>query len=260
MDFIGKTCPYCKTEFKEEDEIVVCSVCEMPHHKECWIENNGCTTFGCTGTIVGIEQYNDGLNSKLYCKKCGSVYTEGQAFCASCGTKLISQDESFESSTSSISYGQDSSRYGQSNESSMNKDIETFVGKNSWYYNNKFNKLNITNGKASWNWCSALFGAYWYSYRKMYGYAALYALINLVCKILGDLFNFVSIGLWVCSGIFGNYLYMKHAEKHVIEAQSMDASMKENYLENTGGTSVGAVILTIFIIVFLGATLLSSFL
>lgn len=49
--FQGKTCPFCKTPFKEDDVIVVCSVCEMPHHLSCWQENNGCTTFGCTGTI-----------------------------------------------------------------------------------------------------------------------------------------------------------------------------------------------------------------
>lgn len=54
-EYLGKTCPYCKTEFKEGEEIVVCSACEMPHHKDCWIENQGCTTFGCQGTIRGVD-------------------------------------------------------------------------------------------------------------------------------------------------------------------------------------------------------------
>lgn len=49
--YVGKTCPFCKTVFKEDDAIVVCSVCDMPHHLACWQENNGCTTFGCTGVI-----------------------------------------------------------------------------------------------------------------------------------------------------------------------------------------------------------------
>ena len=60
--FQGKTCPFCKTPFKEDDVIVVCSVCEMPHHLSCWQENNGCTTFGCTGTIketIGNVTNND---------------------------------------------------------------------------------------------------------------------------------------------------------------------------------------------------------
>lgn len=54
-EYIGKICPYCKTAFAEGDEIVQCSACEMPHHKDCWIENQGCTTFGCQGTIRGLD-------------------------------------------------------------------------------------------------------------------------------------------------------------------------------------------------------------
>ena len=50
--FQGKMCPFCKTLFKENDTIVVCSTCEMPHHLSCWQENNGCTTFGCAGSIM----------------------------------------------------------------------------------------------------------------------------------------------------------------------------------------------------------------
>ena len=45
-DYTGKICPYCKTAFKPDDEIVVCSECDMPHLKDCWIQNQGCTTFG----------------------------------------------------------------------------------------------------------------------------------------------------------------------------------------------------------------------
>lgn len=33
-DYTGKICPYCKTAFKPDDEIVVCSECDMPHHKQ----------------------------------------------------------------------------------------------------------------------------------------------------------------------------------------------------------------------------------
>ncbi len=53
--FAGKICPYCKTAFTDQDEVVVCSQCEMPHHKDCWVENRACTTFGCTGTIQAPE-------------------------------------------------------------------------------------------------------------------------------------------------------------------------------------------------------------
>ena len=53
-EYIGKTCPYCKTPLVEGDTVVFCSVCDMPHHLSCWQDNQGCTTFGCTGSIKEI--------------------------------------------------------------------------------------------------------------------------------------------------------------------------------------------------------------
>ena len=92
MDFSGKVCPYCKTEFKSDDEVVICSICEMPHHKSCWIENKACTTFGCTGTISGINQFSENLGGNSFCQQCGFPFNEGQRFCSSCGT-MIAQEQ-----------------------------------------------------------------------------------------------------------------------------------------------------------------------
>ncbi len=52
--YLGKTCPFCKTKFTESDSVVFCSACEMPHHLPCWETNQGCTTFGCTGSMGDI--------------------------------------------------------------------------------------------------------------------------------------------------------------------------------------------------------------
>ena len=85
-DYTGKICPYCKTAFKPDDEIVVCSECDMPHHKDCWIENQGCTTFGCLGTIKTADNDNSSVTTRemsfedispsagatVYCTKCGA--------------------------------------------------------------------------------------------------------------------------------------------------------------------------------------------
>lgn len=55
-DHLGKICPYCKCGFSSRDVIVACSQCDMPHHMDCWIENQRCTTFGCQGTMTGIGE------------------------------------------------------------------------------------------------------------------------------------------------------------------------------------------------------------
>ena len=90
-EYIGKICPYCKTTFAEGDEIVQCSACEMPHHKDCWIENQGCTTFGCQGTIRGLDgQVYGGAAQGVgkVCPNCGAQNIGDSIFCARCGARM----------------------------------------------------------------------------------------------------------------------------------------------------------------------------
>lgn len=81
-NYIGKVCPFCKTEIKEGDSVKVCPACGIPHHKGCWEENKGCTTFGCS------EQHYEAqhTNPTDVCSNCGAPLGEGQAFCPKCGT------------------------------------------------------------------------------------------------------------------------------------------------------------------------------
>ena len=99
--YIGKNCPYCKTAFTLQDEIIVCSACDMPHHKECWVENQGCTTFGCLGTIKAADNavssvtttqmsYDEASNvGFVFCTSCGTKNANTSSFCTACGTRLV---------------------------------------------------------------------------------------------------------------------------------------------------------------------------
>ncbi len=86
-NYVGKTCPYCKTEIKEGEPIKVCPACGIPHHEGCWEENKGCTTFGCSEQHYEIQ----GTNPTEVCEKCGATLGDGQAFCPKCGTPKISR-------------------------------------------------------------------------------------------------------------------------------------------------------------------------
>lgn len=111
--YVGKICPYCKTEIKEGDEVKVCPECGIPHHAACWEENKGCTTFGCKeqhyeeqhtnpmdvcqncGAPLGDEQEfcpkcgtPKNAPKKNVCGKCGAELQEGQEFCPKCGQKV----------------------------------------------------------------------------------------------------------------------------------------------------------------------------
>lgn len=87
----GKLCPFCKTDINEGEEVIVCPACNTPHHKNCWEENKGCTTFGCS------EQHYEaqGTNPTDVCPNCGATLGDGQAFCSKCGQKrdVILQSE-----------------------------------------------------------------------------------------------------------------------------------------------------------------------
>lgn len=80
--YIGKLCPFCKSKFKEGDSVKVCDACGIPHHQECWDENKGCSTFGCS------EQHYEpqGTNATNVCTNCEAVLGDGQEFCPKCGT------------------------------------------------------------------------------------------------------------------------------------------------------------------------------
>ena len=109
-DYTGKICPYCKTEFRPGDDIIVCSECDMPHHKDCWVENQGCTTFGCLGTIKAADNtassvtatqmnYEDHrstatpVSGVVFCTQCGAQNANTSSFCSHCGNRLAAVPE-----------------------------------------------------------------------------------------------------------------------------------------------------------------------
>jgi len=138
--YIGKVCPYCKTPFTEDDEIVICSNCEMPHHKDCWIENTGCTTFGCTGTINSADGSGNTGNSNgmgfdqsqpmshIFCTRCGAENEVGHAFCSKCGTPIsnpmaatsVNNQPSFQNQGYNTQYNQQTPNYGYNNQQTPN--------------------------------------------------------------------------------------------------------------------------------------------
>jgi len=109
-DFIqNKTCPYCQSKIKAGADFIVCTNCGTPHHKECWDENSGCTTYGCvnnphTEQKLEIDSHNVGhetvesireslrqpvVQNLIQCPNCKSEVEESSTYCKFCGYNLI---------------------------------------------------------------------------------------------------------------------------------------------------------------------------
>lgn len=84
-NYIGKNCPFCKTEIKEGEPVKVCPDCGIPHHQSCWEENGGCTTFGCSAKYHAIQETPSNI-----CSHCGAMLSTEQEYCSNCGTAKIS--------------------------------------------------------------------------------------------------------------------------------------------------------------------------
>jgi hypothetical protein len=58
------TCQFCGSQMKQSERLVVCSVCETPHHESCYAENSRCTTYACKGSKPFSAKFRNGRIEK----------------------------------------------------------------------------------------------------------------------------------------------------------------------------------------------------
>ncbi len=279
-DYTGKICPFCKTEFKSNDAIVVCSECDMPHHKDCWVENQGCTTFGCLGTIKSADdtitsvttnhmnyddvRRNDTPSSVVYCTKCGAQSNASSSFCSKCGNRLTTGFEQEHqaiaytrvnpASTNLYSYVDSSNNYNsngynsyQSQQSTViDYDVQQLIGIKAEYYIPKFRELKSNNKNTSWNWAAFLVTPYWMIYRKMYGYGAGLLGVAFLLSLIGSVFlSLLLFAGYIVLGVFGNDIYMKFLENKANQAKTMSEPYKTQFILKNCGVNTTATVLTL---------------
>ena len=83
-------CPYCRFPISEKEETVTCNSCGVVHHRECWFENEQCTTYGCRGHAVDVSGRLVvpplRLHDQTRCLYCGEYIKRGLAVCPECDT------------------------------------------------------------------------------------------------------------------------------------------------------------------------------
>jgi tetratricopeptide (TPR) repeat protein len=116
--------------------------------------------------------------------------------------------------------------------------------KNQAYYLEKFKLFDQEKDslKPSWNWWAFLSFGTWALYRKMYGWAFIWVLIEVVMVVVSkikpsDTFNWVTVlvilaglatlAIWIASGLYGNALYHRFINKKIRKAENADVNAEE---------------------------------
>lgn len=103
-------CPYCLWPMKADDDAETCPHCAARYHAECWIDNDGCGTFGCPAwaaaqggvalpvpppaaseqqaatAVLTTDQLTEA--ERRFCEMCGERVVNDDRFCFSCGHPL----------------------------------------------------------------------------------------------------------------------------------------------------------------------------
>ena len=127
----------------------------------------------------------------------------------------------------------------------IEEDFSAFIGNNADKYLSRFGKFNIggaDNFAITWHWPAFFFGSVWMIYRKLY----LWALIAFVLELIPFTSPLAAIAL----AMSGNYLYYKHAKKKIDELKrSRPSSDISSSLAQIGGVNRWVVTLTIVLFV-----------
>ncbi|KEK24962.1 DUF2628 domain-containing protein [Bacillus gaemokensis] len=180
----------------------------------------------------------------MHCINCGNPCFDGQLNCEDC-QKMLHNETKEEIS-------------------SIEKDMEQYVGGHYLYFKRKWEKERIRIARWSWNGWAAIFNAGWFGYRKYYLPAFLFVILLVACDAFSYYMGFnvalpiinmapltflLLILMMIGIGIFANGLYYQFAERKIyqIKAKGVKNKSVENYLiRDSGGTSkIGAAIVTL---------------
>ena len=160
------------------------------------------------------------------CAKCQQQNQDDAKYCFYCGTPVAgNQTQPVETSP----YTPSADLWRQ------------FIGPNADRYLEQFKKFGTEQEPKfalTWNWPAFLFISFlWFLYRKMYLYAAVYAVGPMISAfITGDM----SIGIaWsIIAGATGNYIYYWHCREQIAEIKKKgwnDPAGQDQALKEAGG-------------------------
>ncbi|WP_455243960.1 DUF2628 domain-containing protein [Petrachloros mirabilis] len=183
------------------------------------------------------------------CEHCQQQNDEAAKFCYQCGTELVKPIESAIPSEALSPIRQDEDLW------------RAFIGPNADRYLEKFKKFGTHQSPKfalTWNWPAFLFVSFlWFLYRKMYLYAAVYAIGPIISTMMtGDMSSGI---VWsIVAGATGNYVYYWHCREQigVIKQRSWnDINQQDAAIKETGGVQPYVIYVGIALYVLFSMTM-----
>jgi len=174
-----------------------------------------------------------------FCAKCGNAVTDAMAFCGKCGNALKKESGSTATAMSANS--------GSGN--ITDEEYTAFVQQKAEVYIPKFKQFTVKgmdNFTATWHWPAFFAGFSWLLYRKLYMWAAIVFVTNLIPYVA-----FVSS---IVLGLSAHYLYFKHTREKINALKTVSNTASAADLALIGGVNKWVVVVSIVlgVVVLLG--------
>lgn len=290
----GLSCPVCSKSFTENDDIVVCPRCGLPHHRSCWKSIGRCYEEDKHGTDAQWSRTQAQVDTSpavKICPHCDTKNAEYAEFCNGCGCSLHAE-EWHSAPQPNAPYVGEYTPFGQPYEtySSAEKigetnaaDLAALVSHNTRYYIDRFRRIE-NGGSGGWNWAAFILAPFWLFYRKQYGLAVLYFVMQLFSNIafavmyapvqLADtqaaaeaamtklmdnpaavipvsILSFIYFAMQILLGLRANHFYLQHCERKIAIARENTPDISALELNSLGGVSVGVAVILYVVSSFL---------
>lgn len=286
-DFAGQECPICKRPLSADADIVVCPICGAPYHRSCYEVRGACAYED--KHAEGFEWKPAQLHTEPAPDAAQPAQAQAQnASAANPNPAAPAADGASNKERTDFDYSQ---LYGNSYTPPENSshatdgyapaidpndtveglpisDWSAFIGKSSYIYIVLFKQMEMLHRRAAFCFSSAVFGPFYFMYRKAWKPAILFTLLELLTSTPSLLYflcltespvtaglstdflyrltaaaSVLSFAIAAIRGVYGFYLYKKSCIERIsqIRAKYPDSKQREYVLRAQGGTSWPAV-------------------
>ena len=186
----GQSCPICKAYLFDEDEIAVCPVCGVAHHRECFVNSGHCGLEEYHGTDMQYDKVRRNQDPKeeevqmQECASCHSKFPKTNSFCNQCGAP-VNNRVPFAINIDFLGGVKPQEDLGEGVTADEAKDF-VMVATNRFIP--KFKEFK-NGGKIWFSIWHLLFPTASFAMRKMYSYAFLTGAVEIAANILSAPFN-----------------------------------------------------------------------